>query len=78
MTEKLLNDAEISPATEEVRRKAVPHEVGIDMDLQSGTSRVFFDQLLDPFRRELASANGKKDLRAAALGHQTGPLLLQI
>ena len=78
VTEKLLDDAEIGSAAEEVRRKAVTHEVGIDIDNQSGTSRVFFYELLDALGREFASANGKEDLRSAPPRHESRPLFLQI
>ena len=35
MSEHLLNDAQISPASEEMRREAMPEKVGIDVGFKS-------------------------------------------
>ena len=50
MTQEFLNDAEVGPVFQEVGREGMPQEVRVDVLLNTGLLRAFFDDLSHAIR----------------------------
>ena len=78
VTKHLLNDAQISPPSEQVGGEAMPEKVRVDVGVKSGTRGVSLDQLPHPLRGQLSSADGEKDLRSRAPRNESWPFEFQV
>ena len=60
--EHFLDDPQIGAVTQEMRRKTVAQQVGINVRLQAGMLRPLLHDLPDPRRRQFRSPARQKDL----------------
>jgi hypothetical protein len=65
VSEHFLNDAQVGPIPEQMRRKAVSQKVRVNALFESGPARMLFHDLPDPHRCQFGTALGEKNLAAA-------------
>src|SRR5690242_2129266 len=78
MAQHLLDDTQVSPVSEQVRREAMPQKMRINVLFQAAVSRVLLNDLPNPRRRKFCASLGKKNLTTAARFHKFWSLAREI
>ena len=73
-----MNDAQVRATAEQVRGKAMAHEVGIDIRFDAGAGGVLFDELADAGSGELFSPDREENLGAGFFGDKFGAFALDV
>ena len=76
--QKLLNNSQIGPVRQEMRREGVPQQVRIDIGVKSSARCNFLDDLPNPLGGQLFTVPGKKDFISRLSPNQMNTFLGQI